>query len=454
MTHTIEDISPTRKAVSITIPAETLAGYQKEIAKGFAAKVRLPGFRPGKAPADIIKRQYGKDLADELRVKVQTEAIRYLSEKAELQIYGVFGFEGFDGTEIPADSAVVKLDVELFPSFETPEYKGLEIPVETATVADDEVDKAVETLRSSQGRFDVVDRPAAKGDYVKLSYVGTHDGAPIKSIAGVAAIYGEQANTWEEAGADDAPGVPAIVNGIIGKKAGDKAEFINEFPAGDDFPHEALRGKKGTYAVEVFEVRARILPELDEAFFKNAKAADLADLKAQLRAQLLQRKQREAEYDARKKAVEILGEKSPAFDLPESAIEQAVRDLFLENANYEIRRGADIKDIEATRDAVLEKSREPARQRVRAEFILDKIAETEKLEVNNQELSQAIAHAAYTTGAESVEKFAREYTQDRSRLLALRRQILREKALNVVIENAKKTPDAAAAAPTAAVPAA
>lgn len=436
VTHTIEDISPVRKAVSLTVPAETLAGYEKEISKGFVAQVRLPGFRPGKAPVDIVKRQFAKGIAEELRNKVVSEAFKYLSETAKLEIYGIIKLDGLDDVSSAKD-ALLKIEIDLKPAIVLPDYKGLEIPKDTPSVSEEETDKALESLRSARSRFEVVDRPAEKGDYVKLSYTGTIDGTPVKEIAPEAHLYGTQSVTWEEAGGEDAPGIPEIVAGIVGKKAGDKATFTHAFPD-DDTTIAALRGKTASYDIEIFEVRSRILPELNAEFFTEVKATDLEDLKKQLQNQILKRKENEAATEQRKKAIDLLSDITAEFAIPESAIDQAAQSLFVQDATRRLRAGSDIKEIEATRDEDIKQSREPAIKRLKSQFILAKIAEVEKLTVTREELSQRIAYEAYAAGSDNVEKFAREIAQDRERLGDLQIAVLQEKALTFVVENAKQ----------------
>jgi trigger factor len=436
VTHTTEDISPVRKAVTLTVSAETLAGYEKEISKGFVAQVRLPGFRPGKAPVDIVKRQFAKGIAEELRNKVLSESFKYLTDTAKLEIYGVVKLDGLEALN-PAAAAVLKLEVDLKPTFELPAYKDLALPLETPSVSEEEVQKALDSLRSARSRFEVVDRAAEKGDYVKLSYTGTIDGTPVKDIAPDAHLYGTQNVTWEEAAGEDAPGIPEIVTGIVGNKAGDKATFTHAFPD-DDTAHAALRGKTASYEVEVFEVRSRILPELNEEFFKDAKATDLEDLKKQLREQILKRKENEASVGQRQKALELLRDFTGEFAIPESAIDQVAQNIFVQEATRRLRAGADIKEIEASRDEDIKQAREPAIKLLRGQFILTKIAEAEKLAVTREELSQRIAYEAYAAGSDNVEKFARDLAQDRERLGGLQLAVLQEKALTFVVENAKK----------------
>ncbi|MDR2863723.1 MAG: trigger factor [Puniceicoccales bacterium] len=433
MTITTEDISPTRKAVTITVPSDTVAGYESTLLKDFVSNVRIPGFRPGKVPVPLIKRQYAKEIAEGLREKTVTEAIKYLGSESKLDIYAIVSVKGDDALSATAD-AVLRLEVDIFPEFELPEYKGLDLPIEAASVSDEEVDGFIEKLRSRQARYEVVDRAAEKGDFVKLSYDGSIDGVSVKTIAPDAHLYGTQSATWEEAGAEDVPGIPEIVSGIVGKKAGDKAEFTHEFP--EDFEVEALKGKKAVYAVEVFEVRAKILPDLDEAFFKNAKVSDLEELRTRTRKGLLDVRESELRSGQRQNAINILSAKVD-IALPETALEHEAYNIFGEFAQLQARQGADVSEIESQREELLKGAREAAGTRVKAQVVLERIAKKEDLKVTNHDLGTRIAQEAYQNG-ENPEKYAREFAKDRERVREASRLVLFNKALDLVIENAKK----------------
>lgn len=432
MSITIEEISPTRKAVVLAVPAADIAAQENTLVKEFVGQVKLPGFRPGKAPAHLVKKQFAKGIADELKSKVVAEGYKRIREESKLNIYTVVDVKGVD--EVSPDAGLsIRYEVDLAPEFELPEYKGLDLPSEPVSISDEEIDKTIASIRSQQARFEVVERAAEKGDYVKIGYEGKIDGTPVKEIAPDAYLYGTQPTTWEEAGAEEAPGVPEIVAGLIGKKTGDKAEFAHEFPA--DFSVEALKGKTAVYAVEVFEVRAKILPELNEEFFKSVNAKDLDELKTRVREGLQSRKENEANAKRRQDAIEALNAKVD-FALPESAVDREAYNIFLEYANMQLRQGVDVKDIEAQREELLKNSKEAAQTRVKTQFLLAKVAEKEEIKVEQKELNERIVQEAYIARM-PVDKFVKEISKDRERIVEMQRLILFNKALDTILANAK-----------------
>lgn len=431
MKFTVEDINPTRKAVTVTVPATAIAEQEAGLVKEFASQVRVSGFRAGKAPASLVKAQFGKNIAEELNTKVVQAGYKFATDESKLKIYTLVDVKA-DAVEAGKE-AVIRYEVDLAPEFDAPEYKGIELADEAVTVTDEEIDKEIERVRTQSAKFDVVEREAAKGDYVKLSYAGTIEGKPVAEIAPDAYLYTEQKSTWEEAGAEEGIGIKEIVNGIVGKKAGDKAEFTHTFAA--DFEKAELAGKTATYAVEIFEVRAKTLPELNEEFFKQINVKDVEELKSQIRSGLESRKKNESIAKKRQEAIEALNAKVE-FELPESAVEREAYNIFVEFANMQLRQGVEASEIEKQRDELLSGSKDAAKTRVKTQFVLAKIAEKEGLKVEQEELNRRIVQEAYANRM-PVDKFVKELSKDRNRIADMQRWVLFNKALDVVIAEAK-----------------
>ncbi len=427
MQFTVEDINPTRKAVTVTVPAAEIAAQEAALVKEFAAQAKVQGFRPGKAPAALVKAQFAKNIADELNNKVVQAGYKAVTDEAKVAVFTLVDVK--TDSVSAAKDAVIRYEVDLQPEFELPEYKGLELAETAIVVADADVDAGVERVRGQGAKFDIVERAAAKGDYVKLSYTGTVDGKPVAEIAPDAYLWSEQKSTWEEAGAEGGMGVPEIVAGAIGLKAGDKATFTHAFPA--DFEVEALRGLTASYAVEVFEVRAKILPEINEEFFKQINVKDLEDLKAQIRTGIEGQKKNEATAAKRQAAIEALNTKID-FALPETAIDREAYNIFIEFANMQLRSGVPATEIEKQRDELLAGSKDAAKTRVKTQFVLAKIAEKEGLKVEQEELNRRIVQEAQAA-RQPVDKFVKELAKDRSRVADMQRWVLFNKALDVVI---------------------
>ena len=427
MSLKVEDINATRKAITITIPAAKIAELEAGLVKEYAAQVRVQGFRPGKAPVALVKAQYGKNIADELNNKVVQEGYKLAGDEAKVKIFNLVDVKT-DSVKTGVDS-VIRYEVDIQPEFDLPEYKGLEVAETAVVVTDADVDAGVDRVRGQAAKFDVVERAAAKGDYVKLSYVGTIDGKPVAELAPEAYLWTEQKSTWEEAGAESGLGVPAIVAGVVGLKTGDKATFTHTFAA--DFETEALRGKTASYAVEVFEVRAKILPELNEEFFKQINVKDLEDLKTQIRSGIEAGKKNEAAAAKRQAAIEALNAKVD-FPLPETAIDREAYNIFIEFANMQLRSGVPATEIEKQRDELLAGSKDAAKTRVKTQFVLAKIAEKEGLKVEQEDLNRRIIQEAQAART-PVDKFVKELSKDRGRIADMQRWVLFNKALDLVV---------------------
>jgi trigger factor len=215
---------------------------------------RLPGFRPGKAPAAMVAKRFGKEIAEEFKQKVVAKAYREGSAQAKLDVVQVTNAE--EGVIAPGVAATITITVDLRPEFKLPDLAGFTTEVLPAEPTEAEVDATIEALRAEKADFKVAARAAAKGDYVKLAYEGRVEGKPIMEIAPDQQIYGRVPQTWEEVEGPNEGVIPGLGKQIGGLAAGEKRDVTITFPA-DFAAVPALAGQVATYAVEVQEVRGR-----------------------------------------------------------------------------------------------------------------------------------------------------------------------------------------------------
>lgn len=425
----IEDINATRKAATVTVPANVIEEQQNKLLGNFAANARVAGFRPGKAPVSIIKQKFGKELADELAEAVRREAFSAVREDKSIDLYAL---ADVNEPEIVVGSPVeIRFEIDVVPAFELPEYKGIEVAKSDLDVSEDEINETIKNLRSQRAEFNKVEKAAEKGDYVKLSYEATIDGKPLAEVAPDAAIYGKQTNTWEEAGADETFGatVKEIVSALVGMKAGDKREITATFP--EDFSAESLRGKTAVYTVEIAEVRERVLPEPNEEFFKSLHVKDEEDLRKQVREGLETRKKNTATSKKREELINALNGKVD-FELPETAVERESYNIFVEFANMQLRQGVKAEEIEARRDELMKNTKDAAKTRVKTQLVLRAIAKKEDIKIERDDIMKRISQEANMSG-QPAEKFIKELTKDRARMAELESNILFNKALDLVV---------------------
>lgn len=427
----IEEVNATRKAATVTVPSEFIETQREKLLGEYASQARIAGFRAGKAPRALVKQKFGKELEQELVRRVAHEAYTSLREDKSLDIYAVVDVN--EPALKEGAPAEIRFEVDVVPAFDLPEYKGIEVAKSDTVVSDEEIAKTIENLRAQRAEFNKVEKAAAKGDYVKLSYEATIDGKPLTEVSSDknAALYGKQTGTWEEAGADETFGatVKEIVDALVGVSAGDKKELTVTFP--QDFAIEDLRGKSALYKIEIVEIRERVLPELNEEFFKSVHVKDEEELKNQVREGLETRKKNTANSKKREELINALNAKVD-FELPQSALDRESYNIFIEFANMQLRQGVKAEEIEAQREELAEKTKEAAKTRVKTQIILDAIAKKEDVKVEQADITARISQEAYMSG-QPVEKFVKELTKDRARMMELQRNIRFNKALDVVV---------------------
>jgi len=429
----IKDAGVARKIATVSFDSDEVSKHESKVCQELGKMVSIPGFRKGKAPANVIRKKYAKELKDELNRKVSTAAYEAVLENKEIKVYSVLKVDA--GELEPSQSASVEVTVDIEPEFDLPKYKEYELTVEPTEVKDDEVTKELDAIREQRASFDVVERASEKGDYVKCSYEGMLDGKPVSEILPDKPMYGKQANTWEEAGNQTGMGVDAIAEGVIGMSTGDKKEVNADFAK--DFEVEALAGKSVTYQIEVHEVREKKAPALeDEEFLKSLKIESVEELKEKVTEQIKYRKEQENVNLKRKQITQNILD-SEDFPLPQQAVEEESKAIFQNRIQQATQQGVKPDEIEKNRDEWWKESQTQGQARVKLTLVLSKIAEEEKVTVDKEDLAQAATREAMMR-REDPTKFIKELTQDRARLNRLREDIVYDKTLIKIAELSKE----------------
>lgn len=429
----IKDAGVARKIATVNFDAEEVSKHESKVCQDLGKMVSIPGFRKGKAPAQIIRKKYAKELREELNRKVSTVAYETVLEQKEIKIYSVLKVDA--GDLEPSQSASVEITVDVEPEFDLPNYKEFELTIEPTEVADEEIDKELDAIRQQRASFDVVERAAAKADYVKCSYEGKIDDKPVADILPDKPMYGKQANTWEEAGNQTGMGVDAIAEGVIGMSVGDKKEVTADFAK--DFEVEALAGKSVLYQLEVHEVREKKAPALDdEEFLKSLKIESVEVLKDKVYEQVKQRKEQENQNMKRKQITQLILD-LPDFPLPQQAVEDESKNIFQNRIQQASMRGSKPEEIEKNRDEWWKESQTQGQARIKLTLVLSRIAEEEKVTVEKEDLAQAATREAMMR-REDPTKFIKALSQDRARLNRLREDIIYDKTLIKIGELSKE----------------
>lgn len=430
----INDLNETRKLLTVTLdPSEVDAEY-KTLLGEFAQQVRLPGFRPGKAPLPMIEKRFAKELKEEFKGRVVSKAYRHGLEDSKLSVISIVDVE--EGEFAPGNAATVKVTVDVRPEITLPTYIGIATEVQPTEPTDAEVDAVIEGLRSERADFKVAERPAAKGDYVRFGYTGSLDGQPLTTVVGDKAIYASAPQTWEEVEGTNEGLLPGMAHHLAGLKAGDKKDVTLTFPA-DFAPVPALAGKQVVYAVEVQEVRERALPPLDEAFFKANQADSLEALKAQVKSSLSMRKDYENRSAQRRQITDSLVAQAN-FPVPESLVASERDGVLRQFIEENMRRGVPQEEFEKNKKELFDSASKAAVSRVKVQLLLAKIAEQEKISVDEKDINSWLMREAMRSG-QKPDKLVKELGKDREQFRAIQQQILFDKALDFLVSKATVT---------------
>jgi trigger factor len=428
----VNTVSPTRKTLVIALDAGEVESEHQAVLTEFTRQARLPGFRPGKAPPAMIAKRFAKEIGEEFKQKVVSRAYRSALEKEKLSIINIVNVE--EGTPAPGQPAEVKVTVDIRPDFTLPDLSGFSAEVDPAEAADAEVDATIESLRSDRSDFKATDRPAQKGDYVKLAYEGTLDGKPVTELLPDKQLYGKVPQTWEEVEGTQEGHLPGLGQQLAGLKAGEKKQVRISFPA--EFPAApALAGKGVDYDIEVQEVRERVLPALDETFLKALGASDLESLRTQVKANLKTQKEQRNAASIRRQVTDALAA-AVDFPVPESLVEAETQGVLRNFIEENMRRGVPAEQFEKDKKELYTGAKQAAHRRVKLQLILSRIAEQEKIQVTEQDLDGQIYREAVRSG-QRPEKLAKDLAKDRERLRALQENIIFDKAVDFLVSKAK-----------------
>ena len=436
----IQDVTETRKTITVSVAAAEVATQEAKLIKEFQRDAKIPGFRPGKAPENMIRMRYAKELKSELAQRVISKAHQEGVAKSDFEVFGVVDLN--DGEITSGSDATVIFTVDVLQAFEVPAYEGLKVSVESTEATAEDVDKMFEQLLSQRAEFNVAEKAAEKGDYVRCSYEGKIGDELVADLVPDAPMFGTQKVTWEEAGAEETPGVRAIVDGLIGMQAEDEKEVTMEFPEG--FKPEALAGKTAVYSLKAEEVREKVMPEMDEAFFASVQVKDEAELRERISENIEnQKKQQNANAERQQITEQLLS--SVEFAVPESGIESETQAVLRDFMQRNMQQGASEADFEAHKEQLHEGATKAAHDRLKSRLILSKIAEKEKVQADNDDFGRMIMMEAEKSG-QKPEKIVKEIQKDQSRINSMRSEILLGKTMDLLIEKAERETVAAATA--------
>jgi trigger factor len=425
---TVENLAPCRKLLRVELDAKSVDETFDAITKDYQKQASLPGFRPGKAPRDMVIKKYEADINDDAKRKLIGESYRKALEEKKISVISQPDIEEIQfGRGLNLQFAAT---IETAPEFQLPEYKGLPVKREIKSVTDEDVERALNLLAQQHMKFETVTRELKMGDVAVVNYTGMSDGKPLTEMAPTAKGLTEQKNFW----VDVAPGtfIAGFAEQLIGAKAGDKRTVNVDFPA--DFVTKELAGKKGIFEVEVVEVKEKIAPPIDDALAKNYGAENLEKLRAGVRVDLENELKHSQAKAVRGQLVGALLAQSN-FDLPESAVAHETKNVVYNIVQENTKRGVGRELIEKQKDEIYSAAATSAKERVKMAFLIQRIAEKEDIKVSQEEVLQRV-QALSQAYQIPPDKFIKDL-QKRNGINELYDQISHEKVLTFLENNAK-----------------
>ena len=414
-----------KKELLIEIPVDVVRREVDTVTAQYARKARIPGFRPGRAPASLVRGRFRDEIRDEV---VQALVPKFFEDAVKEQKWSVVGRPHFDDLRFEEDQPLAcKATFEILPAIELQQYKGLEVEEETPQVTEADVDGAIEEIREQAATFEVVsDAAAADEDYLTLSYKG-HD------IKAPASRPVEAREVSIQLGGQGT--LAAFSENLRGSRPGDIREFEVNYP--EDYRQKSLAGKTFRYRVEVQSIKHKVVPAADDELAKSvSEFSTLGELRDKLSKDLMERARHRVEMAAKQELVQHLL-RLHEFPVPEVMVEARLEHKLERTMRQLVSQGIDPRQAPVDWHKLREDSRPDAEKEIRASLLLSKIAEAEGLEVSEEEVDEVIrgmAQEAHEPPATLKTRLTREGELDS--IKSTRRN---QKAIDFIYRNAKIT---------------
>jgi len=438
MNITLENTGPCRKLLKVEFSAEEIQKEYDESLTMYVKHGTVKGFRTGKAPRDMVRRLYDKKILEGLDEHLLAKGFRQAMKEHKIDSVAEMNLQK---SELRADAPFTfSLTVDVAPEFELPVYKGIEVEAKKVEIVDEAITKAIDHYRESTGKYEDVTepRPVKADDMVAVDYTATVDGKPMADLSEKAKSMATGVDFWVIAN-EEYSFLPAFGPQLVGMKIGDSKDISVEFD--DQAPIEELRGKTGVFASTVKKIRERVLPPMDEAFFKSVQVKDEAELRETFRDLL--KKEADGQEMSRRRD-QLIGSllKSVKFDVPESEQESESQKIVYEMVEENTRRGIPEKEIRENLAKISESAKTAAKDRLKIRYLLRRIALEEKLAVTDAEVTSLMNAHAMRSGVSSVKDWMKKANLKEKEVRdSLRGDLLTSKTIDLLMAAAKLTGD-------------
>lgn len=412
-----------RHSLEISIPVDEVETETTRVTTDVQKRAKLPGFRPGKAPSSIIRRQFAGDI----RQKVLESLIpKHLHKQFEAENLNVVGTPDITDVHFHEGEPLrFKAEFEVVPQIELGDYKEIEVPYHDPEVTDEDISKRLDEIREQKAQYVNIDpRPIENGDYAVVA---------LESVAGVEGEPVKQDEMVLEIGGSDT--LEAFTENLRGLSPGDDKEFEVSYP--EEYGSQRLAGKTVKFHATVKGIRRKELPDLNDEFAQDlGDYRNLDELREAVRKAIFVQRQRDAQTEAKNRIVDKLVDQHE-FPVPEVFVDRQIKNRVEQSLRAMAGDGIDPRSLKLDWEKVKETQRDKAVREVKASLLLGKVAERESIGATRDEVDREVEKIARQE-REPVAALHMKFEKDGT-LGRIASHIQTEKTLNFLFEHARKT---------------
>ena len=428
----MENLSEVKRKLKIEVPSAEVTQAVDRAYRELGKKAKVKGFRPGKVPRSILEMYYRKDIDHDVSETLVRRSLGEALKDKGLEAINLSWPEPAPPV-VAGEDYCFSVEIEVAPEFIAEDYLALTLAAPEVAVSDAEVEARLEEIRQANAilKPPAEDRGVKEGDFVVLDYQAHFAGQPVEG--------GKSEGTYVEVGSGKFN--PEFETNLLGLKAGAEARFAVALP--DDFANPLLAGKVIDFAVNVQEVKEKVVPELDDAFARNlgGNFQTVADLRTAVLEDIIKAKEQERQALLENQVSDRLLARHQ-FEAPPSLIAQEQENMLRDQMDRFRQHGMDTAGMDPAR--ILEVMKPMAERRVRVRLILSRIADQESLAVDEAEMDAALARIAVNNRRDVAE--IKKFYKEHDLLGALRRTLLDDKTMKLLLDKAEITAAAAEAA--------
>lgn len=418
MKVTVKELAPCERLVSVNVPEEAIAEAYEHVYREISKVAKLPGFRPGKVPPDLVRSHYRDEAKEEVQKRLVSRTLQ--EALSEHRLDPIFHPEireiNFTDRKLQYSAYI-----ETRPEVKTGHYLGLKLKKNPSKVEADEIDRVVEELKKGHAKFTPVEgRGLEFGDFFICDLKVFADGKELEARQDAWIEFQEQGL------------LPEICAALKGVKAGEEKSVEVDFPK--DYGDPKLAEKKGTFKINIKEIKTRVLPEATAEWAREiGDYGSVEDLRQAIERDLAEEKDRQEEHRLQNEILDRLVESSK-FDVPKKLVDLTLEDLVAGELKHSAEKNSKESDLNSKKEELRKKMRGDAEKRVRLGFVLEKIAENEKIEVTEKDLNERLDEIAKQV--QQPREKVRSYYEAKNRLGSLAHDILNKKTLQHLREKA------------------